>query len=179
MRSTKKIFFNRLSSGRLTFIVLASAKSHNQDCRHHDVGNRYWKQNLPAQFHELIVPVPGPAGAEPKIEIDENNDFEREPHDRGNDVEESQRRNVWERPEPSAQEQRDRHCRYCNHVRIFSEEEQGEPETAVFSVEARDEFGLRFGKIEGSTVRFSNTADKEKDKCYGLIEDVPDSRILL
>ena len=131
-----------------------------------DIGSR----NLPAQFHELVVPVSRPAGAEPEIEINEDERPSARTTEPRNEVEESQRRNVRERPQPATPEQRHRHRRDCNHVGIFGHEEQGEPETAVFGVESCHKLRLRFRKIEWRAVRFCNTADKEKDKSDRLRE---------
>src|SRR5262249_12470459 len=55
-----------------------------------------------------------------------------------------------------------------DHRRVFGDEEHGEFEAGVFGVEASDEFGFCFGKIERSTVSFCDRCGEKADETDDL-----------
>src|SRR5262249_35961053 len=66
--------------------------------------------------------------------------------------------------------------KYCcqagnrDHRGVFGDEEHGELEASVFRVEARDEFGFGFGKIERGAIGFCNGRSEEADEANNLRE---------
>src|SRR5262245_7854710 len=102
MRSTRNRRLTRLRSRRLTFMDLPLSQSEeskqasacclqrfenldpHDDYRADDqVGNRERQEELPADLHQLVVPVPRPGPAEPQEAIQKNDDLECEPEKAG------------------------------------------------------------------------------------------------
>src|SRR4030095_4801214 len=74
-----------------------------------DVRQRERDHPFPAQIHELIEAVAREGAAEPDVREEEDGHLEEEPDRPGDRVKEGERRDVGERPQPAAEEQRRRH----------------------------------------------------------------------
>src|SRR6185312_2024739 len=69
---------------------------------------------------------------------------------------------------PSAEEEQRRYRADGHHIGVFRGRERREAQAAVFHVEARHQFVLRFRKIERDTVRFRERRDHENDETENL-----------
>src|SRR5262245_2228810 len=117
MRSTRKIFFSKLSSGRLTFIRLSfPAKNQDQDRGHDEICHRKRQKELPSELHQLIVAIARPTRPEPQVEVKEDDNLTDEPDNAGDKVEKRELRNSRKRAQPAAPEERHRHRCHCKHV---------------------------------------------------------------
>src|SRR5947208_9283162 len=74
------------------------------------------------------------------------------------------------RREPAAEEEDRAETRHGDHAGVFSDEKHGELEAGVFRVEAGDQLGFGFGKIEGDAIGFRHGGDKKTKKAEELRE---------
>ena len=125
-------------------------------------------RNLPAELHELIVAITGPAGAEPQIEVEENDDLAVNQRTGGMISRNASAGTLGKGRSQPPQNSVTAIADTVNHVGVFRQEKQGEAESAVFGVESRHQFRFRFGQIERRAVRFGHAADKEKDETHRL-----------
>ena len=75
--------------------------------------------------------------------------------------------------EPAAEEKNGGEAGDGDHVGVFGHEEHGEFEAGIFGVEAADEFGFAFGKIEGSAIGFGDGGHEIAEEADDLRDDVP------